>query len=200
MAKDVVFKADRDGLVMELDDSCDFSAIKAALQEKFAEGKSFFQEDMIIKINPQSRCLSYQQKEELLALFRELPGVSVVEFMTDQTSFSSSDKPETKLVKRTLRSGQSIDFAGNIVIQGDVNPGAEVTAGKDILVLGEVRGTAHAGASGDLSSTISAFRLQPLQLRIGNIISRAPDECPEDPEVPEIAFVEGEQIIIDYLK
>ena len=81
-------------------------------------------------------------------------------------------KEDTLLVQKTLRSGQSIKHSGNVVVLGDVNPGAEVIAGGHVIVLGTVRGVVHAGAVGDMTATITAFYLNPTQLRIANLISR----------------------------
>ena len=60
-----------------------------------------------------------------------------------------ADRHPTLLVRRTLRSGQRVRFDGNVVVLGDVNPGAEITARGDIVVMGWIRGLAHAGADGD---------------------------------------------------
>lgn len=101
------------------------------------------------------------------------------------------------LVKRTLRSGQTVTFDGSVIIRGDVNPGAMVVSTGDIIVLGALRGVAHAGAEGDLSAQVIAFRLEPTQLRIGNIISRAPDEKGRAPGGPEVARVHENTILIE---
>lgn len=104
----------------------------------------------------------------------------------------------TLLVRRTLRSGQRVRFYGNVVVLGDVNPGAEVTAGGDIVVMGWLRGLAHAGAEGNDQAVVSAFRLNPTQLRIANYIGRAPDQGEAVlPDVPEIAEVRDGQLVID---
>lgn len=95
----------------------------------------------------------------------------------------------TLLVRRTLRSGQRIFYPGNVVILGDVNPGAEVTCTGDIVVMGRLRGVAHAGAGGNVGARVMAFRLQPTQLRIAHYISRAPDGTDEEPAWPEVASV-----------
>ena len=95
----------------------------------------------------------------------------------------------TLLVRRTIRSGQRLHYDGNVVIMGDVNPGAEVVCTGDILVLGALRGVAHAGAEGKVDATVFAFRLEPTQLRIAHVISRAPDEKSPLPSGPEIARV-----------
>lgn len=104
---------------------------------------------------------------------------------------------ETVLIKRTLRSGQQIRHAGNVVVLGDVNPGAEVVATGDIVIMGVLRGVAWAGCKGDLGAVVAAFRLQPTQLRIGHLISRPPDGEPVNPSQPEMAYVRGGNVIID---
>jgi len=93
------------------------------------------------------------------------------------------------LVRRTIRSGQSLHYDGNVVVLGDVNPGAEIVCSGDILVLGSLRGVAHAGAEGATGATVFAFRLEPTQLRIAHLISRAPDGQVPRPSVPEIARI-----------
>lgn len=104
----------------------------------------------------------------------------------------------TLLIRKTLRSGQHVRFYGNVVILGDVNPGAEIVAGGDIIVMGWLRGLAHAGAEGNTQAMVAAFRLNPTQIRIAHFIGRAPDK--EDttlPTVPEFAEVRDGQLIID---
>jgi len=96
---------------------------------------------------------------------------------------------DTLLIHKTLRSGQSVKHSGNVVVLGDVNPGAEIIAGGHVIVVGSVRGVIHAGATGNQVATITAFHLNPAQLRIGNLISFAPDgdrPCPDNPETARI--------------
>lgn len=105
---------------------------------------------------------------------------------------------ETLFVKRTIRSGQRISYDGNIVILGDINPGAEVIASGDIVVMGALRGLVHAGARGNKDALVLALNLNPTQLRIGGIIGRAPDaEAAGEPGSPEVARVRGGEIVID---
>ena len=97
------------------------------------------------------------------------------------------------VVRRTLRSGQSLRHPGDVVIIGDINPGAEAVAGGNIIVWGRVRGIVHAGALGNEDAVICALDLAPTQLRIASIIARTPDERPGKP-VPEMAVIRDEQI------
>lgn len=103
----------------------------------------------------------------------------------------------TILIKRTVRSGQCIQFDGNVVVMGDVNPGSEIIASGNIVVMGALRGVVHAGATGNEEATVSAFKLQPTQLRIANHITRAPDGDYPVPEHPEIARIKDGVVVIE---
>jgi len=104
---------------------------------------------------------------------------------------------KTILVQRTLRSGQSIHYDGNVVILGDVNPGAEVAATGNIIVMGALRGVVHAGANGDENAIVMAFHLQPTQLRIADHITRPPDNDDIYPDYPEMARIKGGVVTIE---
>lgn len=100
------------------------------------------------------------------------------------------------VVRRTLRSGQSLRHPGSIAVIGDVNPGAEVIAGGNIVVWGKLRGTVHAGALGDEGAVVCALDLAPTQLRIGGHITRSPDDRRRKPR-PEMARVRDGQIVAE---
>ncbi|MEW5954801.1 MAG: septum site-determining protein MinC [Bacillota bacterium] len=104
---------------------------------------------------------------------------------------------KTILVQRTLRSGQSIYYDGNVVILGDVNPGSEVVATGNIVVMGILRGVVHAGATGSEDAVIVALRLQPTQLRIANHITRAPDGEAADVDHVEWARIKNGVVTIE---
>lgn len=113
-----------------------------------------------------------------------------------------AEKLPTLYVQRTLRSGQSLKSDGNIVIIGDVNPGAEIIAKGDITVWGVLGGIAHAGSDGNNYSRIRALKLHAIQLRIGDIFARRPDTVnipyvqKTDLFTPEEARVSRKHIVI----
>jgi septum site-determining protein MinC len=107
--------------------------------------------------------------------------------------------PETLLYKGTLRSGQNIDYEGNVVVVGDLNPGAEVRATGDIVVTGTLRGLAHAGAGGGQGSVV-AFRFEPTQIRIGDVIGRPPEGDARSSQKPEVARLKDGMILIEPLE
>jgi septum site-determining protein MinC len=117
--------------------------------------------------------------------------------MVQKETIEVGDDGETTLIKRTLRSGQKIKKSGNIVIIGDINPGAEVIAGGDIIVFGKIRGVVHAGVKGTNASVI-ALRLEPTQLRISKKIARPPEGAAKSNEIkPERAFIQDGQIMVE---
>lgn len=138
---------------------------------------------------------------------------SDIEISTDEFDDSESldelkkqmkenEKLPTLYVQRTLRSGQSLKSDGNIVIIGDVNPGAEIIAKGDITVWGVLGGIAHAGSDGNSYSRIRALKLHAIQLRIGDVFARRPDTVnipyvqKTDSFVPEEARVSRKHIVI----
>jgi len=100
----------------------------------------------------------------------------------------------TLQVHRTVRSGNAVRFDGDVTVFGDVNPGAQVTASGSIIVLGALKGVAHAGATGDESAFILGLSLQPTQLRIGRRIAIASDDRGDG---PELALIRDERIVIE---
>lgn len=81
----------------------------------------------------------------------------------------------TKYLKQTIRSGQAINFEGNIIIIGDAHPGCELSANGDITVWGVLGGIAHAGSCGNEKAKIRALKMNAIQLRIANCYARRPD-------------------------
>ncbi len=101
-----------------------------------------------------------------------------------------------KFHKGNLRNGMFMEFDGSLVILGDVNPGAEVKATGNILILGALKGIAHAGCKGNTDAFVFALSLIPVQLRIGNIITRFPDGDSKVNRKPEYAYVEDGKIYV----
>lgn len=101
----------------------------------------------------------------------------------------------TRLVIGPVRSGVILEHEGHLFIFGDVNPGAEVRATGNIIVLGRLRGTAHAAIGQDVGF-ILALRLEPQQLRIGRRVTRAGDDA-TPPSDAEIAYIAGDAIVVE---
>lgn len=96
-----------------------------------------------------------------------------------------------RLHRGTLRAGDLLEVEGSLLLLGDLNPGATVRASGHVLVWGRLRGTAHAGSSGDPTARIVALQLRPLQLRIAEAVARGPEGVPPEGLAEEAALVDG---------
>ena len=102
------------------------------------------------------------------------------QFILENDSHNTLNKnlnfSKTHFHEGTIRSGEYLDVLGDLLIVGDVNPGAIVSAEENIIIWGRLLGIAHAGSKGNSHATISALELRPLQLRIADKVARGPKE------------------------
>ncbi len=194
----VTFKGSRNGLYINLAEGPTYEILLEELESKLAAARGFFRGSEAV-VDVGSRVLT---TEQLVVLERRLSAVGGFDLMqvvhepaeTREGRGRGSDR--AKLVRRTLHSGQHIRHNGNVVIVGDINPGAEVVASGDVFVMGRLRGVVHAGAGGDPSAVVVAFRLEPIQLRIGDRITRAPGGGQES-DLPEVARLQDGVIVVE---
>ncbi len=106
------------------------------------------------------------------------------------------DSNNTLFLRRTVRSGQAIHHDNSVVVLGDVNPGAEIVAGGDILVWGVLRGMVHAGYPDNENAIVCSLLLAPVQLRIAHLLSRPPEGF-EVQARPEFAAIRNGQIVVE---
>ncbi len=107
------------------------------------------------------------------------------------------DSKQTIYVNQTLRSGQVLEFDGNIVIIGDCHPGSEIKAAGDITVWGVLGSIAHAGSKGNRDAKIRALKMNAVQLRIANCYSRRPDGTNIPYIIKSSVFTPEEARIVD---
>lgn len=100
--------------------------------------------------------------------------------------------PDLLVHRGTLRSGDHLQAEGSVLLLGDVNPGARLSAVGNVLVWGRLRGIAHAGVAGDRNARIVALQLRPLQLRIAEVVARGPEGLPPPGLAEQALLVEGE--------
>lgn len=119
----------------------------------------------------------------------------------EETRYIYPDKGDGLFYKGTLRSGQTLEASGSLVMIGDVNPGATVMSNGNIIILGSLKGTAVAGAAGNRNAFVLALSMTPVQIQISDIIGRAPDRQKKrfggKNTDAQIAFVEEDNIYIE---
>lgn len=195
------FKGNKKGIYIQIKEG-KFENIKNQLLMKLKNTKEFFQGAKVIDIRGGNL---EDDKVEILENIIRSYGIAVdiqdkksdIEEIEKKEPFDGIEEGETKFIRHTLRSGQRIEFDGNIVVLGDVNPGAVLIAKGNIVVMGSLRGIAHAGSDGNRDSIVAAFKMKATQLRIADIISRSPDDEVLSPQWPEVAKIKENTILIE---
>ncbi|MDD3013309.1 MAG: septum site-determining protein MinC [Candidatus Gastranaerophilales bacterium] len=165
----------------------------AALGAGLAVSEQIFSEES------QKSCEEEQVEEEYST---EQALEEVFNLETIDVKSSVEYKFETLYIKQTLRSGQTINFDGNVVIIGDCHPGSEIVVSGDISIWGVLGGIAHAGAKGDYNACIRALKINAIQLRIADLFARKPDKLEVEKNektntfIPEEAKILNGEIII----
>ena len=149
------------------------------------------------KINTCSLCIYSNNRDTILSgKFLRINSTFVKEQeVKNKLLLFDLKKKDDILHKGTVRSGERISSNGNLCIIGDVNPGAIVSAKKNIYVWGKLLGIAFAGKGGNNNASISALYLNPLQLRIGDVVAIGPKDKPNN-TYPETAVIDNQTIII----
>jgi septum site-determining protein MinC len=189
-------KGVNDGLLITLDQG-DWSDVSAGLLARLAESPEFFKgAQVILQVGERAvgaadlgrlrEQLADHQVGLRAVLSDAAPTLAAARALGLETALPHADEPDREfdpvepgedalLLRRTLRSGRAIHHLGHVIVLGDVNAGAEIVAGGDVIVWGRLRGTVHAGAEGDEAAIICALDLAPTQLRIAGHIAIAPE-------------------------
>lgn len=197
----IIIKGNRDGInaVINMNKFKDFQDMLDILIERLSKGKMFYK-GSTLKITTQLKFINDRDISKMKnVLFDEFLIKDVIFDDKEEKgnkNFTGIYEGRTKFIRKTVRSGQVINYTGNIVIIGDVNSGSEIVAAGNVIVLGTLHGRVHAGFDGNTKAIVAAFYLQPEVLRIGNIITISPDENIK-PKYPEVARVKGESIIVE---
>jgi septum site-determining protein MinC len=215
-AAGIVFKGYRSGLILIIPEILPFDSFLWELEEHLTKAHSFF-ENARVSIQTGKRILTGDEQARLTQILQD-HGLIVQKYfgtteglrknhevknVARRDKSQTNDFVDTITVKKTVRSGQKVQFEGNLLIIGDVNPGAEVIASGDIVVLGKLRGIAHAGANGDESAQIFALQLNPVQIRIAGIFTRDSDrgkgfKMKTKNVGPEVARIKDSLIVVEH--
>ncbi len=214
----VLFKGTQDGIIIVISDNIPFSDIEKELRDKLGKSKEFFAG---VNTNIRIKCntLSKSEEKEVFSIIENVANLDI-NFIGNDYYFSNKvlTTPALKIVKQepiknitsndifntlfhkgTLRSGDKLNHHGSIVVLGDTNPGSEIVANGNIIVLGKLGGLAHAGRNGYRDAYIFAYNLSAIQLRIDTIITFLSDSIIKENKskpIPRYAYIDGDKIYI----
>lgn len=187
-------------IILTVNFTANINEILEELQLKLPRLREFYQTNSIpIKVT--GRIFNQQEMDKIRGLIlsqikveinfddaSDLLGLHAIK----KTFEADTDISETKFIQNSLRSGKREEYPGSIVVCGDVNAGAEIIAGGNILILGALRGLAHAGANGNTMAFISANYIEPTQIRISNLVREVGEKIEKCP----ICKIDKNEIII----
>ncbi len=197
----ISIKGNKEGInvIVNVEKFKDFEEFQENLLQRLSKGQKFYK-GASIKITANLNFFNEREFRKLKdKLFDELFIQDCIFEGKDEKPnkiFSGVNEGKTKFIRNTIRGGQRIDYSGNVVIIGDVNPGAEVRASGNIIVFGVLKGHAYAGVGGNEDSIVAAFSLHPEILQICDIVTRAPEEDYK-PQYPEVARLKESRIIVE---
>ena len=167
----------KDGIIVRISEGAEFEEIIECLNKKIPALKKLYKAEKT-PILVSGKILKNKEIKEIKEIIQDNIDVEVnfdspkvlglhgIKRVFEQ----EIDDSECKFYKGSLRSGQKIEFEGSIIVLGDVNAGAEVIAGENIVVLGSLRGLAHAGAKGNIKAIIATNEIDSVQIRIANVV------------------------------
>lgn len=211
MKNSVIIKGNKYGITVILDQDMPFEQLKAAVAEKFKESTKFFGNAQMAA-SFEGRTLSEEEEREILDVIAENSDCKIVCVVDTDTAreelfkktlderLNELSTQSGQFYKGTLRSGQVLEAENSIVILGDVNPGAKIISKGNVIVLGSLKGTIFAGAAGNEAAFVVALEMNPMQIRIGDIVARSSDSKEKKVEKEaKIAFVDEGYIYVEPL-
>jgi septum site-determining protein MinC len=198
----VTIKGTKEGLVFIMDDACSFDELLADVREKIEHSHQQILSGPLIRVSIKlgKRYCSPEQQEQLTQIIRQKGNLVIHTIDSDvisrEDAFAERLKSTFTVIVQTVRSGQVLEFDGDLLLLGDVNPGGTIRSTGNIYVLGHLRGYAHAGISGDNQVIIAAAVMSPTQLRIADVISKPGEEWKNHSGGTEFAYLEENAMLV----
>lgn len=198
----VTIKGTKDGLTLHLDDSCSFQELLQEIDDKLSTSYYASGERPLIEVQVKvgNRYVTPHQEEDLRTLIRNkkslVVGTIESEVVTKEQALEWKRETEITSVTRVIRSGQTLEVQGDLLLIGDVNPGGKVLAGGNIFIIGALRGSAHAGYYGNRKAIIAASVMKPLQIKIDDVLNHSIDAEDSGHEM-ECAYInQNNQLVV----
>ena len=201
MRNAVVIKSSKAGMTVILDPELPFGELLDAIGKKFSESARFWG-SVQMTLTLEGRDLTAAQEFAIVDTITKNSQIEVLCLLdTDAERIERCEKAlNDKLMelnsqtgqfyRGTLKRGDCLESEASIVIIGNVDHGARVTAKGNVIVLGELKGTVTAGVSGNPQAVVMALDMAPLQIRIGDMSSRFNERNKRLGRGPMIALAE----------
>ena len=212
MKTTVNIKSFRNGISLHLDAAAPFDQLLAEVAAKFSEASAFFK-DARMALSFEGRSLDAAEEKAIVAAISAHSDIHIVcligkdddsghDYTKALRAFGEEDDDIGHFYRGPMRGGV-FESEDSIVVVGDVNPGATLVSGRDIIVLGGLYGEARAGMDGGEGHFIAALEMSPESLMIGEQTYHPRDKSNKWSiklkVQPKIAYVKDGSFTIDTL-
>lgn len=210
MKSDILIKSYQNGLSLYIDPNIEFDIALTEIAEKFKESRHFFR-DAKVALSIEGIKLTTEEEKQVVQTITEHSDIEVLCLIGKD---ESKNKQYVKALKRietqreegngrfykgTLKDGQVLESEKSIVVIGNVEKGAAVVAGKDIIIIGSLLGEAYAGANGEKGHFVVALNFQPEKCKIGDVRLKTKEKGlwgRKTKAIPQIAYHNKEEIVV----
>lgn len=187
-----------------------YEEILDEIRTKFTESARFFK-GATMAITFEGRALTKLQEEEIIETISEVSNIQIVCIFDNnenteklyqsivEQSLEDMPRKEGQFYKGTLKKRQLLETEKSIIVLGDVDFGATVVSKGNIVVLGTIRGSVHAGAAGNRNAFVVALSMKPQALRIADVSTKQLYIRKEEKPDAKIARIDGDRIYIDLI-
>lgn len=211
MKNPVVIKGNKAGMTVYLDPALPFTELLEAVKKKFRETARFWGSAQMT-LTLEGRELSPEEEFSVVNAITENSGIEILCLIdADAERIRRCEKAlNEKLMelsastgqfyKGNLRNGDVLESEASIVVIGDVDFGARVSAKGNIIILGALKGTAQAGLSGNRNAVVVAMEMAPSQVKISDLLFQKAEKGRLLGWGPMMVFVKNGRICSEPIK
>ncbi|SHJ90227.1 septum site-determining protein MinC [Hespellia stercorisuis] len=208
----VKIKSSKYGLEVYLNAEVSFEDLLLAVHSKFQDAAKFFN-GAKMAASFSGRVMTSEEEQQLIQVISKAADIDIICIIDKDeendliyrnlldTCYETKDRREGQFYKGTLYKRQVLESETSIIVLGDVEPGAKIAAKGNIVVIGKLYGSVHAGITGDRSAFVVALDMQPKHLKIADVEAKRQNVYQENSEIdgPKIAVLDRSHIYIDPL-
>ena len=221
MKEAVKIKSYPKGLKLQLNPEADMNEIISEINEKFYTSREFFGKKQIA-LAIEGKEVSDADETQIIDAIRTHSDLFVVctvgqdeglkILMEEGVSTSGGSKKDAPAVAqeissnalilhRNLNDVDDIKADDTVIVYGDVEKGAKINAGRNVLVMGGIYGEVHAGEDGGHDSFVFALEMDPEDLSIAKIHMEKKKSVMglfrgNAKKQPSIALLEAQEVVI----
>ena len=206
---DIILKGDKNGFSVIIDDKANYGAalkeMKDLIIQQNAKSTNENADVIYFTVKTGHRLLTEDQKNDIRGFFDEYPQLTLKDIEADvEDNLKVADilkANRTNVESGIVRSGQKIDYEGDLIFLGTLHRDAQVRASGSIYILGDVDGIVQAGYPDNTDAMIFGNLNGVDQLRIADVIEIVTDDNKKDFQAGKYAFIDDlHSISIDDLK